>query len=108
MGTAHGYIPYTHGCRCALCRAAKADYQRAKRQAGYALANAVAAPGDGPPINRVGRPIRSGSIRYVAPGVRHGSATSYVESSCRCLDCTRAATAKRRAERESARSASAS
>jgi hypothetical protein len=33
---AHGYVPYTHGCRCAVCKDAKARYVRDRRAVGHA------------------------------------------------------------------------
>lgn len=77
MATMHGYGPYTNGCRCGVCKAAKADYQRARRQvAGAARHNAG---GD-----------------YVATGITHGTYAGYTDSGCRCAECV---TAKSEADR---------
>lgn len=83
----HGYTAYTRKkdpCRCEVCRAAKAAYQREKR--------AAAAKPDLPRLNR----FRVGEYpRPVAQGVTHGTAHAYNDNGCRCLACTEAANAKR-------------
>ena len=72
--SAHGYLLYTHGCRCEVCKAAKAAYMRSKRAAAKAAAR-------GPLINEQGR--------HVAPGdFKHGTAHGYKDHACRCLDCS--------------------
>lgn len=72
--TDHGYSRYSVGCRCPICRAAKADYMRAKRaQAAEARRAAQAA----------------GAV-YVAPGITHGRLSGYRDAKCRCPDCSRA------------------
>lgn len=105
MTDAHGYGPYTNGCRCDVCKAAKADYQRAKR----ADARAVAAQYTTPmktsdrPVVPGRRRMRVGDLRYVVAAAKHGSAASYIELGCRCIPCTDALIAKRAAERSRAR-----
>lgn len=64
----HGYGPYTSGCRCAVCRKAKAEYMRVRRL--IARANAHNADGV-----------------YVAPISRHGTRFGYEEHGCRCDPC---------------------
>lgn len=76
--TAHGYGPYSKGCRCTVCRKAKADYMRARRAEARALAQRAAA---------------SGRQRYV-DGITHGR-VGYAEHGCRCRICVSAATANR-------------
>ena len=95
----HGYNRYTHGCRCEVCREAKADYQREKRAQARKIARAYTTPTDGRPVVR-GRRMRSGDLRYVVADAKHGSAASYVELGCRCVPCTDANTAKVAAEME--------
>lgn len=68
----HGYNAYSHGCRCSVCRAAKADYMREKRRAARRYA--------GPGVTARGR--------YVAPIENHGTTAGYVEHKCRCPECT--------------------
>lgn len=70
----HSYGGYTRGCRCDICRAAKAAYSRARR----AVANA---PTRTPAINAKGRPI------LIAEGIRHGTRHGYEEYACRCDAC---------------------
>ena len=67
----HGYVAYTHGCRCDTCREAKRAYVRASR----AVASA--------------KRERSPELgRYIAPGITHGTYSGYQNSHCRCLQCT--------------------
>lgn len=80
----HGYVAYTHGCRCDTCRKAKADYMRARRAKGRALARHVQ--------TKTRR-------RYVAPIEAHGTRYGYEERGCRCIDCTDARTAADTARR---------
>lgn len=70
---AHGYGPYTHGCRCGICRAAKAEYTRQRRAAGRALAQQHGT-------------AQSPNGRHFVPGITHGR-FGYEERGCRCLDC---------------------
>jgi hypothetical protein len=60
----HGYGPYTNGCRCAVCKDAKADYMRERRREGRRQASA--------------EPV---------PGVKHGTLFAYDERGCRCGEC---------------------
>jgi hypothetical protein len=85
--TGHGYTAYTRGCRCEVCREAKADYMRARRAAGRALAQKHTSTRRGQPARLVG------TYRYVAPVERHGTRAAYEEHGCRCFDCTEARTA---------------
>ena len=64
----HGYNAYAHGCRCQVCRDARAAYSRNQR----AQAAAQAAPG-----------------RAVA-GAKHGTRRAYKDHGCRCDVCTAA------------------
>jgi hypothetical protein len=65
----HGYGPYTRGCRCGVCRQAKADYSRRRR----AAAKETAEPGV-----------------TAAGGFTHGTRHGYDEHGCRCGPCTEA------------------
>jgi hypothetical protein len=69
----HGYSRYTHGCRCPICKGAKAAYIRAKRKAARESAPAE---------------LINGRDRYVAPGIKHGTLSGWQEWSCRCLECS--------------------
>ena len=87
--TEHGYVAYTRGCRCDVCRAAKADYMRERRAAGRANArlHTVSATG------RRGQHYNAwlpGATRYIAPLERHGTRAGYEEHGCRCVACTTA------------------
>jgi hypothetical protein len=64
----HGYVPYTHGCRCQVCKDAKAAYQRDLR----ADATRNAQPG------------------VMAAGGKHGTRAAYKDRGCRCDQCTAA------------------
>lgn len=66
----HGYVRYTKGCRCEVCREAKAAYMRAKR----------------------GR----GAVVKVVPDIAHGI-NGYWNYGCRCETC-RDSSSSRRAE----------
>lgn len=70
--TIHGYGPYTHGCRCDTCRAAKATYMRRRRAAAKLAAEAD--------------PNRDVTTARVLHGTRH----AYEEHGCRCTSCTQA------------------
>ena len=85
----HGYGPYTNGCRCDVCKKAKADYMRERRAAARKIAQKHTRGSDGK------RPTAStawavGAERYVAPIAKHGSRFGYEEHGCRCFDCTEA------------------
>ena len=85
--TEHGYGPYTNGCRCEICRKAKADYMRARRAAARALAQKNTHTSDGlrgSPANT----FTPGAERHVVDGVKHGTRYAYDERGCRCRDCT--------------------
>lgn len=82
--SAHGYVAYTHGCRCDECRAAKAAYMRQKRRAARDYA---------------GQLIAVDGSRYVAPGITHGTYAGYQDARCRCLECTAAKAAVDRQRR---------
>lgn len=64
----HGYVPYTRGCRCDVCRKAKAEYMSKRRQA------AVAAREAGGPVGPL----------------KHGTRYAYEERGCRCSPCSKA------------------
>jgi rubredoxin len=68
----HGYGRYTNGCRCPVCRQAKAAYMRERRAEAARLA--AAAPG---------RVIR----RHAGRDVKHGTSFAYYELGCRCTVC---------------------
>lgn len=69
--TEHGYGPYTRGCRCDVCRAAKADYMRRKRAVAAEWRALAEADGWG---------------RHFVPGITHGYA-GYQDWHCRCAVC---------------------
>jgi hypothetical protein len=66
--TNHGYGAYASGCRCDVCRKAKAEYMSKRRKA------AVAA-------RKAGDPMGS---------VKHGTRYAYEERGCRCSSCSEA------------------
>lgn len=83
MTAEHGYGPYSNGCRCDTCRAAKADYMRTKRARAAALRIAVEI-------------ATGGRIRYYAGDhFQHGLA-GYQDLGCRCPTCTAAKSASDR------------
>lgn len=86
---AHGYGLYTHGCRCDVCRKAKADYMRERRATARKMAqkHTISSTGKRPARDTAWTP---GAHRYVAPIANHGSRFGYEEHGCRCLDCTEA------------------
>jgi hypothetical protein len=83
----HGYGRYTNGCRCEVCRAAKAAYMRKRRAFGRALAQQWTATSTGQRGNR-SNAWAPGSKRYVAPIGTHGTRAGYDEHGCRCEPCT--------------------
>lgn len=86
-GAPHGYGGYSRGCRCEACRAAKADYMRARRSEARARAQANTRSSTG---NRGAKENARtpGAYRYVAPIERHGTRYGYEEAGCRCHECT--------------------
>lgn len=86
MTAEHGYGRYTRGCRCDVCRKAKADYMRARRATARALAAKVTK-------RRFGDQPRIGLPRRLARGVKHGTRFAYEEHGCRCWPCTTARSA---------------
>lgn len=84
----HRYSAYTNGCRCEVCRAAKADYMRERRAAARVLAQKhTSAPTGKRPRSTACAP---GATRYLASVDRHGTRFAYEEWGCRCFDCTTA------------------
>lgn len=67
----HGYGRYTTGCRCDVCREAKATYMRAKRSAWRTKRQTAEADGQG---------------RHFVPGITHG-VSGYQDHGCRCWTC---------------------
>lgn len=70
MTADHGYGPYTRGCRCKTCRAAKAAYMRERRSVA------------GVPRRQV---LRNGKLAAI--GITHGTRYGYEERGCRCSKC---------------------
>ena len=98
----HGYNAYANGCRCEVCRAAKADYMRERRAAARKAAQKHTRSSTGR-RGAKGNARMPGATRYVAPIASHGTRFGYEEHGCRCFDCTdtraladRATTARRR------------
>lgn len=94
----HGYNAYTYGCRCDVCRKAKADYMRERRAQGRIEARKFTRGAGG------GRPTKHdaripGATRFVAPNVKHGTRYAYEEHGCRCFPCTDARLASDRVYR---------
>jgi hypothetical protein len=87
--SAHGYGAYTRGCRCDVCRGAKADYMRARRAASRALAARFTTTPSGERGSRHNA-FAPGATRYLAPITSHGSRYGYEEAGCRCQPCTAA------------------
>jgi hypothetical protein len=75
--THHGYVAYTHGCRCEVCREAKSTYMRQRRTEARREAQR----------HSVGRRGEPGSVRYVANVRNHGTSYAYYERGCRCREC---------------------
>lgn len=82
----HGYIAYTNGCRCEVCRKAKADYMRARRAAARALAAKHTRSSTGARGARHNA-FAPGAFRYLARNVLHGTRAAYDEHGCRCREC---------------------
>lgn len=79
----HGYTGYaTNGCRCDVCRKAKAEYMRAKRSE----------------ASRRRELVEAGGGRYLAEVPRHGLA-GYRDAHCRCETCRAAASSAWKRER---------
>lgn len=78
----HGYGGYTRGCRCDVCRAAKAEYVRDRRRRARQMAAR----------------FTDTSGRHLARGITHGTVSGYDENACRCQPCTSAMSAKWLAE----------
>jgi hypothetical protein len=66
----HGYGAYARGCRCEVCRAAKAAYMRSRRKQARRAAR---------------RQLSETGVSVIA-GVTHGRA-AYEERGCRCVEC---------------------
>lgn len=94
--TGHGYVPYTKGCRCEVCRAAKRAYVAERRKAGTEGHGHESREERRVYAQRHNDPARGrdrvGVLRYVAPTDRHGTPAGYDTDGCRCWDCTDAAT----------------
>lgn len=71
MTAPHGYGRYTRGCRCEVCRFAKAAYMRTKRISSGRRRRLVQATGEG---------------YHFVPGITHGI-SGYTDFNCRCPDC---------------------
>lgn len=76
-GAGHGYVRYTRGCRCEVCREAKNAYMRQRRAEARTEAQR----------HSVGRRGEPGSARYVADVRSHGTSYAYYERGCRCSAC---------------------
>jgi len=87
----HGYGAYSHGCRCAVCRNAKADYMRGRRRSARKHAQLHTTNPSGRQASWA-TAFMPGATRFVAPIDRHGTRCGYEEWGCRCLDCTTART----------------
>lgn len=86
MSVEHGYNRYSNGCRCEVCRAAKAQRQRESRAAWSRRRDWV-------------KTFGSGGRHYV-DGITHGY-SGYANFHCRCEVCTAAkAAAQSRAYRQ--------
>lgn len=70
--TEHGYVSYTRGCPCTICKRGKADYMARRRKEARALAAAVFA---------------ATGTYYVADIAKHGTRYGFEEAACRCLEC---------------------
>lgn len=87
MTASHGYVPYTRGCRCAVCKVAKANYMRARRARARENAARHTQGSDGSRPTR-GTAWAPGATRYVAPISLHGTRAGYDEHGCRCEPCS--------------------
>ena len=98
----HGYGAYSKGCRCGVCRSAKAAYMRERRAAGRDAARAAT---DAATWSGGARAVaaETGARRYVSPVAQHGTRAGYEEHGCRCFDCTDANTRARAKERTRAK-----
>lgn len=83
----HGYNRYTYGCRCEVCRKAKADYMRARRATARLIAQEHTRSATGR-RGANGNTRTPGAYRYVAPVKTHGTRAAYEEHGCRCFECT--------------------
>jgi hypothetical protein len=79
---AHGYGGYSRGCRCEVCRRAKADYMQVRRSTARDLA----------------AKHTDERGRHLASGITHGTVFGYEERGCRCRPCTTAIAVKRARE----------
>lgn len=68
----HGYNRYTRGCRCEVCKQAKAAYMRERRAEARRLTQITP--------NRYVR-------RHAGRDVKHGTSFAYYEVGCRCQAC---------------------
>lgn len=82
MTTEHGYNAYASGCRCEVCRDAKAAYMREARARRWRTLRLVRTHGTG---------------RNFVDGITHGY-SGYQNYACRCAICT-AASSERHAGR---------
>jgi hypothetical protein len=101
--SAHGYGRYTNGCRCEVCRKAKADYMRQRRAEARALAQRFTSTPDGKRPNW-DNAFAVGASRHLARVARHGTRYAYEEKGCRCRECldARIASDRRKPSREAA------
>ena len=94
----HNYGRYTNGCRCDVCKKAKADYMRERRAAARRIAQKHTATASGGHASGY-TAWAPGATRHVANIERHGTRYGYEEAGCRCLDCTEARTVQDRTYR---------
>lgn len=74
----HGYVSYTRGCRCDVCRAAKAAYMSTRRAQGRSVSQDFAAR------------YPTARLSTLPDGVSHGTRSAYDERGCRCPECSAA------------------
>jgi hypothetical protein len=91
----HGYSAYTRGCRCDVCRAAKADYMRERRAKARKEAQLHTRSSTGEHGHRH-TAFAPGSYRHEASIPNHGTRYGYEEAGCRCAECTAARSASDR------------